>query len=113
MSDRIEEIEQQAKVILEWCRQQKELPEEERDILELRSRGGAEWEWEPWSIAHGGMNFKVFEYRLRKRPKKHTATVYWYRNSSGIITRSLIPPLVNCTDSLLGTSTVEFTEPQE
>lgn len=110
MSDRIAEIEEQAKVMLEWCRQQKELPEEERDILELRSRGGAEWEWEPWSIAHGGMNFKVFEYRLRKRPKTHTVMVYWWRDTDGSVFASLSKPR---DYSLIGTSTVEFTEPQE
>lgn len=113
MSDRIAEIEEQAKVILEWCRQQKELPKEEQDILELRSRGGAEWEWEPWSIAHGDMNFKVFEYRLRKRIKKHTATVYWYRYSNGAVSYRLSPVSVLADTKFLGTNTVEFTEPQE
>jgi len=36
MSDRINQIEEQAKVILEWCRQRKGLPEEQWDILECR-----------------------------------------------------------------------------
>lgn len=40
MTDRISELEEQAKVILEWCRQQKELPEEQRDseAVKLRQR---------------------------------------------------------------------------
>lgn len=107
MSDFIDSLEKNAKVFLEWCRQQKELPGDERDILEFR----IDDKWYP--VMDGFVPWHHDEYRLRKRFKKHTATVYWYRNSSGTITRSLIPPLVNCTDSLLGTSTVEFTEPQE
>lgn len=113
MSDRIKELEEQAKVILEWCRQQR-LPEEQRDIFELRPHGGAEWEWEEYHPSHGEPNFKVFQYRLLKRPKKHTATVYWYRNGDGIVRPSLAKLEYQWPGSvLLGTTTTEFTEPQE
>jgi len=42
MTDRIDEIEEQAKVILDCCRQQR-LPEEHRDILEYREIGDPHW----------------------------------------------------------------------
>lgn len=115
MIDRINEIEEQAEVILEWCRQQKELPEEKRDIFELRRRGGADWEWEKYHSSHGEPNFHVFEYRLRKRPKTHTATVYWYRNAGGQVGPSLSTQQDHQWPGavLLGTTTDEFTEPQE
>ncbi len=112
MNDRINEIEEQAKVILEWCRQQ-QLPEEERDIFELRPHGRAEWEWEEYHPSHGEPNFKVFQYRLRKRPKKHTVTVYWYRSKDGKVTPSLYSQDLWPGAVLLGTTTDEFTEPQE
>ncbi len=109
MTDRIKELEEQAKVILEWCRQQR-LPKEERDIFELHPHGGAEWEWEEYHPSHGEPNFKVFQYRLRK----HTATVYWYRYGNGKVGSSLAPPHEHQWPGavLLGTTTDEFTEPQ-
>ena len=42
MTDRISELEEQAKVILDCCRQQR-LPEEQRDILEFREIGDHHW----------------------------------------------------------------------
>lgn len=118
MADRISEIEEQAKVILEWCQQQR-LPEEQRDIFELRPRGIGEWsgkgnwEWEEYHPSHGEPNFHVFEYRLRKRPQTHKVTVYWYRNGDGIVRPSLAKLEHQWSGSvLLGTTTDEFTEPQ-
>lgn len=104
MTDRIIELEEQAKVIVEWCRQQREVPEGQRDILEFRNFCGPHWEvvFEPtW-------NFLLGEYRLRKRPKTHKATVYWWQDTDGSIFPSLSKPI-----RPIGTSTVEFTEPQE
>ena len=107
MTDRINEIEEQAKVMLEWCRQQRELPEKEkRDILEYREIGDPSWhvvsDNPAWCI-------DLLRYRLRKRPKKHAATVYWWRDTDGLV----IPSLRKHSGTFLGTSTVEFTEPQE
>lgn len=55
-------------------------------------------------------NAKVFlEWcRLRKRIKKHTVMVYWWRDTDGSVFASLGKPR---DYSLIGTSTVEFTEP--
>lgn len=110
MTDRINEIEEQAKVILEWCRQQR-LPENERDILELRERwttGRKEW----IKTTNNPTNINLFDFRLRKQPKKHTATVYWYRYQNDLVVHRISPSAVS-EAKLIGTSTVEFTEPQE
>ena len=110
MSDRISELEEQAKVILEWCRQQR-LPEEQRDILELRERwlnGRQDWV----KTTNHPTNLDLFDFRLLKRPKTHKATVYWYRYRNGTISHRITPTTADAL-KLLGTSTVEFTEPQE
>lgn len=103
----IDSLEKNAKVFLEWCRQQKELPGDERDILEYRFRD----EWRP--VRDGFVPWHQDEYRLRKRIKKHTATVYWYRYSNGAVSYRLSPVSVLADTKFLGTNTVEFTEPQE
>lgn len=103
MSDRINEIEEQAKVILEWCRQQR-LPEEERDILELRSRGGAEWEWEPWLIAHGDMNFNFVGYDDRRVHGASGMISNKVKLQNLILSRLVIPPnggFTNAVDFLM------------
>lgn len=51
MTDRISEIEEQTKVILEWCRQQR-LPDEERDILEFRDRHSRTETWTKTTTVH-------------------------------------------------------------
>lgn len=110
MIDRINEIEEQAKVIFEWCRQQKELPEEKRDILELRERwlnGKKEWV----KTTNNPTNLNLFDFRLRKRPKTHKATVYWLQDTDGSIFPSFRKEV--CGLAPIGTSTTEFTEPQE
>lgn len=111
MTDRIKELEEQAKVILEWCRQQR-LPEEERDILEFRRRQlNSSQEWTR-AVTVQPTNLNLYDWRLSKRPKTRTATVYWWRYSNGNIAPSL--KRVEWPDvKLIGTSTVEFTEPQE
>lgn len=106
MSDFIDRLEKNAKVFLEWCRQQKELPQEERDILEFR----IDDKWYP--VMDDFVPWHHDKYRLRKRFKKHTATVYWYRDAIGVVKHSLEQidaPWFN----RIGISTVEFTEPQE
>lgn len=110
MTDRIKELEEQAKVILEWCRQQ-QLPEEERDILELKDRFTLLWE----RVINPSWNLDLGKFRLRKHPKKHTATVYWYRYGNGKVGSSLAQPHEHQWPGavLLGTTTTEFTEPQE
>lgn len=105
MNDRIDEIEEQAKIILEWCRQQR-LPKEERDILEFKKLLSSIWE----RVIEPSWNLSLGKYRLRKRPKKHTVMVYWWRDTDGSVFASLGKPR---DYSIIGTSTVEFTEPQE
>lgn len=111
MTDRIKELEEQANVILEWCRQQ-QLPEEERDILELKDRFTLLWE----RVINPSWNLELGKFRLRKRFKKHTATVYWYRRNDGSVVY-FHQPQDTCHTAghmkFIGTSTVEFTEPQE
>ena len=110
MNDRIKELEEQAKVILEWCRQQ-HLPQEERDVLEYIESGNTEWK--PSINPTWNLGYRTF--RLRKRPKKHTATVYWYRRNDGSVVY-FHQPQDTCHTAghmkFIGTSTVEFTEPQ-
>lgn len=105
MRDRIKELEEQAKVILEWCRQQ-QLPEDERDILEFKKLLSSIWE----RVIETSWNLDLGKFRLRKRPKKHTATLYWYRDINGSVFASFSKPRTYPT---IGTSTVEFTESQE
>lgn len=111
MNDRINELEEQAKVILEWCRQQKELPEEQRDILELRRKPSGAW----MPVDEPACNLALYECRLSKRPKTHKATVYWYRYAGGQVGPSLSTQQDHQWPGavLLGTTTDEFTEPQE
>lgn len=112
MSDRIKELEEQAKVILEWCRQQR-LPEEERDILEFRRRQlNSSQEWTK-AVTVQPTNLNLYDWRLRKRPKTHKTTVYWYRSKEGKVTPSLHTTDFWTNGILLGTTTDEFTEPQE
>ncbi len=109
MRDRIDEIEEQAKVILEWCKQQR-LPEEQRDILELRERwlnGNQEW----IKTTMNPVNLNLYDFRLRKRPKTHKATVYWYRYPDGSVAYGVLPSALSKAE-VIGTSTTEFTEPQ-
>lgn len=111
MNDRISEIEEQAKVILEWCRQQKELPEEKRDILEFRKRQlGSSQDWMVTTSATP-TDLNLYDWRLRKRPKKHKVTVYWLQDTDGSVFPSFRKEV--CGLALIGTSTVEFKEPQQ
>ena len=111
MNDRISELEAQAKVILEWCRQQKELPEGERGVLESRHKPHGEWT----PVNNPTWHVTRYEFRLRKRPKTHKATVYWYRYAGGQVGPSLSTQQDHQWPGavLLGTTTDEFTEPQE
>lgn len=108
MNDRISEIEEQAKVILEWCRQQR-LPDEQRDIFEFTEKGDPCWHVH---VGNPAWCLDVLRYRLRKQPKTHKATVYWYKYPNGTVTHKLSPSMID-SNLLIGTSTVEFTEPQE
>lgn len=111
MSDRIKELEEQANVILEWCRQQS-LPEEDRDFCEAQSISRDNAEWHIWATAPVFLD--TYRFRLRKRPKIYKVTVYWYRNGDGIVRPSLAKREHQWPGSvLLGTTTDEFTEPQE
>lgn len=109
MTDRIKELEEQAKVILEWCRQQ-QLPEEERDFCEAQSISRDNAEWHIWATAPVFLD--TYRFRLRKRPKTHKATVHWYRYPNGSVVYRVSPSAVSKA-KLIGTSKVEFTEPQE
>lgn len=99
---------EQAEVMRRWHEQQ-ELPKSERDILEFRHFNDTAW----IVVLEPVWNFNYGEYRLRKRPKTHTATVYWYRNGDGIVRPSLAKLEHQWPGStLLGETTDEFTEPQ-
>ncbi len=69
MTDFIDNLKKNAEVFLEWCRQQKELPKEERDILEYRF----EDKWYP--VRDNFVPWHHDEYRLRKVPKDDMAVL--------------------------------------
>lgn len=90
---------EQAEVMRRWHEQQM-LPESERDILEFKQFGDWQVVTEPvW-------NFYLGEYRLRKRPRQKTVTVYLYRAGNMVFT---CPRLV-LNYKLLGQADITYEE---
>lgn len=69
MTDFIDNLKKNAEVFLEWCRQQKELPKEERDILEF----GIDDKWYP--VMDDFIPWHHDKYRLRKASKDDMAVL--------------------------------------
>ena len=93
---------EQAEVMRRWHEQQA-LHESERDILEWRGKNSTAWGISlvpTW-------NFMKFEYRLRKRPRKQTVTVYLYH--SAFAPFPSLEPMKKY--SLLGQADITYEEP--
>ena len=76
---------EQAEVMRRWHEQQS-LPKSERDIVEFRRFNALTWQ----VVLEPTWNFYLGEYRLLKRPRKKTVTVYLYRKK-GILCSSMVP----------------------
>lgn len=95
---------EQADVMRRW-HEQLELPESERDILESRTHKLNKLD--EWTISFSpAWNFLVSEYRLRKRPRKKTVTVYLHRK--GTLTFASL--LSDATNTLLGQADITYEE---
>lgn len=96
---------EQAEVMRRWHEQQ-ELPKSERDILEFRHFNDTAW----IVVLEPVWNFNYGEYRLRKRPRWKTVTVYLYRPADDF----LLPALVPGKDfELLGQADITYEEPDD
>lgn len=93
---------EQAEVMRRWY-EQKALPESEREILEVKP-----WESAVWTLSTSpSWDFSLREYRLRKRPKTKTVTVYLYR--AGEVVLSCLNPGSNYR--ILGQADITYEEP--
>lgn len=95
----------QAEVMRRWHEQQA-LPESERDVLEWRDKSSTAWGLSlvpTW-------NFMMCEYRLRRRPRQKTVTVYLYRNDRHRLLSSLLPGL---QFEFLGQADITYEEPND
>lgn len=94
---------EQAEVMRRW-HEQLALPKEERDILEVRHKPRGEWVIQDSPV----WNFALREFRIRKRPRHKTVTVYLYRGDS----TATFPSFQSLTDyELLGQADITYEEP--
>lgn len=94
---------EQAEVMRRWY-EQRSLPKDLQDILEVRYRPRGGWITEDAPT----WNFAMCDYRLRTRPQKKTVTVYLYR-----VSHTLVPSLTSTEDyTLLGQADITYEEPQ-
>lgn len=97
---------EQAEVMRRWHEQQA-LPKSERDILEWRDKRSTDW-----SISLvPTWNFQHCEFRLRKRPRQKTVTVYLHKSR---LTNTFVlsfAPIEHCEP--LGQADITYEEPDD
>lgn len=95
---------EQAEVMRRW-HEQKALPESERDILEVKP-----WESAVWTLSTSpSWDFSLREYRLRKRPRQRTVTVYLYRDGNTVFSCLNLGP----NYKLIGQADITYEEPDD
>lgn len=92
---------EQAEVMRRWY-EQKSLPKDLQDILEVRHIPRGDWMTEDAPT----WNFALCEYRLRKRPRQKTVTVYLYRAGNSVFSCLKPAPVYK----LLGQADITYEE---
>lgn len=92
---------EQAEVMRRW-HEQRSLPEDQRDILEFKSRQMPNWT----EATMPSWDFSLREYRLRKRPRQKTVTVYLHHDGLSLFS-SLRP---GSTKKPLGQADITYEE---